>query len=185
MIFIFLTVVGFILLIIAVRLFVKKSRLKEIVESNILEFPLKFNIHKPGMYAISFVGLTPDFNVKNLNLILSSPESTNLILHEYSLKPTFLRKRKRCFSQWYFSVGKNGIYELRFENLEEFMLKHPILKSEKILSNRKFQTENLDILIKEGMKNKEYFLMILAAVFGFNMFSLGIIMGLNRHLFQI
>jgi len=180
MLFIFFMVVGFGLSIIAIKFRIKKNRLKEIAGRSTLASPLPFSVNKSGMYSISLIGISADFDIKDLSPKLKSSQNNDLTTNRYDVKYNFVRRKKICSCQWYFFANQKGNYELRFDNLEEFILKYPILTSRRIKS-RKFQTEKLGVLIKEGMKSEEYRLMVIATMFGFTTFLFGVIGFLNLY----
>lgn len=174
MLFVFFTIFGFGLLIIAIKLRIKNNRLREIVNGKILQSPLSFSIDTPGMYSISLIGISTFFDIKDLSPKLRSLQNNDITIYKYSAKHNFGRKKKVCSCQWCFFVNQKGNYELRFDKLDDFISRYPVLKSRKVKS-RKFQTEKLGVLIKEGMKSQEYKLMVLGTLFGLWTFSVGVV----------
>lgn len=179
LIFIFIGIIGILLLIYSIRILIKSSKNILVAEFTLDSESKEIQLNSTGLYSLCFLGAGFVDNQGKFSAELKA-ENGNLI----KLNKTFPNYRFRQngtlgLEYWQFEIVKGGKYILTFENLNDLIAKHSMLMSKRMFQ-KKINPENLKVLLKETISTKNRLFSILGLVIGANALIWGILIGLTN-----
>ncbi|WP_188655205.1 hypothetical protein [Yeosuana aromativorans] len=177
--FIFIGIIGILLLIYSVRILIKSSKNKQLAEFNLDCETKQIELNSNGLYSLCFLGAGFVGNQGKFKAELKS-ENGNLI----KLNKTFPNYRFRQngtigLEYWNFEINKKGKYTLTFKNLTDLIAKKSMLSSKRRFQNN-IKTDSIKILLKETIPTKNRIFSIVGLVIGINALIWGILIGLTN-----
>lgn len=146
--FIFIGIIGLLLIVLAIRIFVKLKSKKEIAilelnnESKVIEF------NKKGLHSISFIGVRFISDKGFFNVELKNENKKQIQLIKTFPRYSFWHRGKIGIEIWKFKIEETGLYELVFKNVSDLVAKKSMLMSKRFFQS-KIKTESIRVLIKE------------------------------------
>lgn len=175
--FIFVGIIGILLLIYSIRILIKSSKSKFIAELTLDSESKKIQLNSRGFYSLCFLGAGFIENQGKFGAELKSENGNLVKLNKTFPNYRFRQNGKLGLEYWHFEIDKAGKYILTFENLNDLISKDSML-----ISKRRFQKninpENLKILLKETISTRSRFLSIVGFVIGINALIWGVLIGL-------
>ncbi len=177
--FIFIGIIGILLLVYSIRILIKSSKNKLVAEFTLDSESKEIQLNSNVLYSLCFLGAGFIDNQGKFGAELKS-ESGNLIkLNKTFPNYRFRKNGKLGLEYWHFEIDKSGKYILTFENLNDLIAKHSMLISKRMFQ-KKINTNNLKILLKETISTKNRLFSIVGLVIGVNALIWGILIGLTN-----
>ena len=177
--FIFIGIIGILLLIYSIRILIKSSKNKLVAEFTLDSESKEIQLNSTGLYSLCFLGAGFVDNRGKFDAELKAENGNLIKLNKTFPNYRFRKNGKLGLEYWNFEIDKSGKYILTFENLNDLIAKHSML-----ISKRMFQKEispnNLKILLKETISTKNRFFSIVGLVIGVNALIWGILIGLTN-----
>lgn len=174
--FIFVGIIGILLLIYSIRILIKSNKNKFIAELTVDYESKKIQLNSRGLYSLCFLGAGFIENKGNFNAELKSENGNLVKLNKTFMNYRFRKNGKLGLEYWHFEIDKEGEYILTFENLNDLIAKHSMLISKRIFQ-KNINPENLKILLKKTISTKSRFLSIVSLVIGINALIWGVLIG--------
>ncbi|WP_167597979.1 hypothetical protein [Leeuwenhoekiella sp. ZYFB001] len=177
--FIFIGIIGILLLIYSIRILIKSSKNRQLAEFNLDSQTKQIELKSNGLYSLSFLGVGFIDNQGNFKAELKS-ENGNLI----KLNKTFPNYRFRQngtigLEYWSFEINKKGKYTLTFKNLNDLIAKKSMLSSKRMFQNN-IKTDPIKIIVKKTTAIETRIFSIIGLVIGINALIWGILIGLTN-----
>jgi hypothetical protein len=176
--FIFIGIVGILLLIYSIRILIKSSKNKQVAEFALDSENKIIELNSTGLYSICFLGAGYVDNQGKFRAELKSENGNLIKLNKTFPNYRFRQSGKLGLEYWNFEINKEGKYTLTFKNLTDFIAKESMLISKRMFQ-KNINPESLKILLKETIPTKNRIFSIIGLVIGVNALIWGILIGLT------
>ncbi|WP_405292659.1 hypothetical protein [Algibacter sp. Ld11] len=176
--FIFIGIVGILLLIYSIRILIKSSKNKQVAEFALDSEIKLIELNSTGLYSLCFLGARFLDNKGKFSAELKSENGNVIKLNKTFPNFPFTQNGERGLEFWNFEISEKGKYILTFKNLTDLIAKESMLISKRMLQ-KNIKPESLKILLKETIPTKNKVFSIIGLVLGVNAMIWGVLIGLT------
>ncbi len=127
--FLFIGIIGVLLMIYSVRILIKSSKNKQVAEFNLDSETKLIQLNSTGLYSLCFLGAGFVDNKGKFNAELKSENGDIIKLNKTFPNFPFTQNGERGLEYWKFEISKKGKYILTFKNLTDLIAKESMLIS--------------------------------------------------------
>ncbi|MFT5753774.1 MAG: hypothetical protein ACI924_000994 [Flavobacterium sp.] len=163
-IFIISSFIGIVLAFFGGKILLKIKNQKTISELDLTEKTNLVTFSKKGDYSLNIVGGGYVKNINNFSILINYNNNLIKVL-ERKPKKRFFYKGKLTTEFKQFEIRNIGEHKIEFENINDLEVKDSMLFSKRMFQKRK-NTSEIGILIKETSPSLNYLLGLILVIFG-------------------
>ena len=181
LLFIGVAVIGCISLTIGIKLSLSVFKIKTVTTTNLSEEIKKIDLGK-GKYSISFIGGMHIENLQNFGVSILLDKKRVEVFEPY-LKANFYYKGSFCKEFFNFDISDSGIYDVKFNNIEDFDMKVVNYRFIKNATPR-MDANKISIIISERANKLKQGIAIFSSVIGAQALFAGSVLACNPQIYM-
>ncbi len=178
LLFIFIGLLGLILLIYSIIILYKMSRTKKIVEFPLDSETRSLELNATGLFSICILGAGFTHNRGSFSAELKTENGRLIKLNQDLYGYRFRQKGVIGLEYYHFKINETGKHTLVFKNLKDLSAKKSMLYSKRIFQ-KEIDSKFLKIIVKETVTTTNRMFSIIGLVVGTNALAWGILLGLT------